>query len=281
MGGKWSRPQPRTTPLSLPAAQSEMAPILLREDRGPVAILTLNRPRQLNALSGAMIDALSAELRRLETDPRIRVVVLAGSGSAFSAGHDLKELRSLRSREEIHGIFARCCAVMLGLRRLPQPVIARIHGIATAAGCQLVAAADLAVASEKARFATSGINVGLFCSTPAVALSRDVSDKQAFEMLMTGDFIDAARAREIGLVNRVVPESELDGAIADLAGRIIAQSPLALRRGKELFYRQRGMELADAYALASEAMADNMMAEDAAEGIDAFLLKRKPVWHGR
>jgi len=234
--------------VSLPAAQSEMAPILIREDRGPVATLTLNRPRQLNALSGAMIDALSAELRRLETDPRIRVVVLAGSGSAFSAGHDLKELRSLRSREEIHGIFARCCAVMLGLRRLPQPVIARIHGIATAAGCQLVAAADLAVASEKARFATSGINVGLFCGTPSVPLTRVVSPKPA---------------------------------IADLAGRIIAQSPLALRRGKELFYRQRGMELADAYALASEAMADNMMAEDAAEGIDAFLLKRKPVWHGR
>ncbi len=256
-------------------------PRLLRSDEGGVVALTLNRPAQFNALSEAMLADLQDALDAIAADPSARVVVLGGAGKAFCAGHDLKEMRAHPDRAFQQALFDRCSRMMLTLMRMPQPVIARVHGIATAAGCQLVAACDQAVAAHTARVAVSGINVGLFCSTPSVALSRNVGRKQAFEMLVTGDFIDAQAARERGLVNRVVPAAELDAEVARLAGAIVARSPVAVRAGKAAFYRQLELGAADAYALASQVMAENMMAEDAAEGIDAFIQKRKPSWRGR
>ena len=244
-----------------------------------VLTLTLNRPQQYNALSWAMLEALREALSSAQ-DPAVRVVVLAGAGKAFCAGHDLKEMRANCTLDFQRRLFALCSEVMLSLIRLPVPVIARVHGIATAAGCQLVGMCDLAVASSQARFAVSGINVGLFCSTPSVALSRNMGRKEAFEMLVTGEFIDAEEAYRRGLVNRVVDPEALDEDVERLAAAIKAKSPVAVRMGKELFYRQLEMGIEAAYQLAGEVMACNMMAEDAAEGIDAFIEKRPPQWRG-
>jgi enoyl-CoA hydratase/carnithine racemase len=256
------------------------APPLLRQDRDAVAILTLNRPQARNALSVDLMAALVAELDAIAADPSVRVVVIGAAGPAFCAGHDLREMRANPGREFTAALFTQCSALMQRIVNLPKPVIARVHGVATAAGCQLVASCDLAVAAETARFATPGVDIGLFCSTPMVALTRNVGRKQAMEMLLTGELVSAARAREIGLVNRVVPEAELDAAVSELAGAIAAKSPLTLAIGKEAFHRQAEMPLAEAYAFAAEAMTRNMMARDAAEGIDAFLAKRSPTWTG-
>lgn len=262
-------------------AEAVAEEVLLRTDQGGLATLTLNRPRQYNALSGALLSALQRELDKIAADETIRVVVIAANGKAFCAGHDLKEMRATPNQSYYNALFDQCSRMMLTINRLPQPVIARVQGLATAAGCQLVAACDLAVAADTARFATSGINVGLFCSTPAVAVSRNLSRKQAFEMLVTGDFMDAQQARAEGLVNRVVPAEELDAAVQALADSIIAKSPVAVRTGKEMFYQQLELGLPEAYHYASEVMACNMMADDAGEGIDAFMEKRPPVWKGK
>ena len=256
-------------------------PLVLRQDQGPVARLVLNSPGNFNALSLAMIDALVAALDEIAADDNVRAVILAATGKAFSAGHDLKEMRGNHSKEFMQALFKQCGELMLSITRLPQPVIARIHGIATAAGCQLVSMCDLAVAADVAKFAVSGINVGLFCSTPAVGLARNLGRKAALEMLLTGDFIDAMEARSKGLVNRVVPLDALDAEIERLAGSILAKSAVAVKMGKGMFYKQLEMGLADAYDYASEVMACNMMSEDAGEGIDAFMQKRKPVYTGR
>jgi len=255
-------------------------PDLLRQDADGVAWLTLNRPAARNALSMGLMEALDAELVRIEADAAVKVVVIGGAGPAFCAGHDLREIRASPTRAAYEATFALCARLMLRVVRLPKPVIARVHGVATAAGCQLVASCDLAVAADTARFATPGVNIGLFCSTPMVALTRTVGRKAAMEMLLTGDLIDAARAREIGLVNRVVAEAALDTAVAALAGQIAAKSPLTLAIGKAAFYRQAEMTLDAAYAYAGEVMTRNMLARDAEEGIDAFLEKRPPVWTG-
>jgi enoyl-CoA hydratase/carnithine racemase len=254
--------------------------LLLREDRDHVAWLTMNRPAARNALSVGLMDALEGALEAVAADASVFVVVIAGAGPGFCAGHDLKEVRANPAQESHQALFAQCSRMMQAIVRLPKPVIARVHGIATAAGCQLVASCDLAVAADTARFATPGVNIGLFCSTPMVALTRAVGRKPAMEMLLTGELIDAPRAREIGLINRVVPEAELDRATAALAGQIAAKSPLTLAMGKAAFYRQAEMDLADAYAFTADVMTRNMMARDAAEGIDAFIAKRAPVWTG-
>lgn len=255
-------------------------PILLRSDEGGVARLTLNRPAQFNSLSRAMLEALIAEIDAIAADPGVRVVVLAGEGKAFCAGHDLKEMRSNRNLQFQQDLFRLCGKFMMKLTEMPQPVIARVHGIATAAGCQLVSMCDLAVAADVSRFAVSGINVGLFCATPSVGLSRNMGRKEAFEMLVTGDFIDAAEAQRRGLVNRVVPPERLDEEVGRLAASICAKSPLAIKMGKQMFYRQLEMGMDAAYQVAAETMACNMMIDDAAEGIDAFVAKRKPEWKG-
>ncbi|MDD3353666.1 enoyl-CoA hydratase [Zoogloea sp.] len=255
--------------------------MLLRQDVEGVTTLTLNRPAQFNALSMPMLETLLAELQAVAADPSVRVVVLAGAGKAFCAGHDLKEMRGNYSKGFQQALFRLCGKVMMQIVAMPQPVIARIHGIATAAGCQLVSMCDLAVASDVARFAVSGINAGLFCSTPAVGLSRNMGRKQAFEMLVTGDFIDAAEAQRRGLVNRVVPLDSLDEEVGKLAASICAKSPKAIAMGKQMFYSQLEMGLDAAYQHAAEVMACNAMCEDAAEGMDAFMQKRKPVWTGR
>jgi len=262
-------------------ALAEQEAILLRRDESGVTTLTLNRPNQFNALSVAMLETLQSELDTIAHDDTVRVVILAGAGRAFCAGHDLKEMRASPDRDSYETLFQRCSRVMLSLLRLPQPVIARVHGIATAAGCQLVATCDLAVAADSARFAVSGINVGLFCSTPAVALSRNLARKQAMGMLLTGEFVSAERAMELGLVNQTVAAGQLDEAVRALADTILAKSSLAIRLGKEMFYRQLEMGIEDAYDFAGERMACNMMAEDAGEGIDAFMEKRTPTWRGR
>jgi len=256
-------------------------PILLRQDNGGVVTLALNRPAQFNSLSQSLMSELQGELERIATDASTRVVVLAGTGKAFCAGHDLKEMRSNPAKEFQRALFGQCSKLMLTLVRMPQPVIARVHGIATAAGCQLVSMCDLAVASDNARFAVSGVNLGLFCSTPSVGLARNLGRKQAMEMLLTGDFIDAQTALTRGLVNRVVPIEQLDAEIRKLTDSILAKTPVAIKAGKQMFYRQLEMGLDQAYELASEVMACNMMAEDAQEGIDAFIAKRKPQWKGR
>jgi enoyl-CoA hydratase/carnithine racemase len=254
--------------------------VLLRHDADGVAWLTLNRPQARNALSMALMQALVEELGAIERDAAVKVVVIGGAGPGFCAGHDLRELRSNPQRSAYQATFELCSRLMMSIVRLPKPVIARVHGVATAAGCQLVASCDLAVAAETARFATPGVNIGLFCSTPMVALSRAVGRKAAMEMLLTGDLIDTRRACTLGLVNQVVPDAELDPSVAALAARIVAKSPLTLAIGKEAFYRQAEMALDDAYAYASEVMTRNMLARDAAEGIDAFLEKRQPAWTG-
>jgi enoyl-CoA hydratase/carnithine racemase len=255
-------------------------PILLRRDAGGIAWLTLNRPAARNALSMELMQALDTQLAGIAEDPAVKVVVIGGAGPAFCAGHDLREIRANPARDAYEALFALCSRLMQRIVTLPKPVIARVHGVATAAGCQLVATADLAVAADTARFATPGVNIGLFCSTPMVALSRAVGRKAAMEMLLTGDLVDAARARELGLVNRVVPEAELDTAVTALARQIADKSPLTVAIGKQAFYRQAEMDLAAAYTYAAEVMTRNMLARDAEEGIDAFLEKRPAVWTG-
>jgi len=263
------------------ARSAEPNCLLLRDDRDGVTTLSLNRPNQANALSEELIGALQAALDAVGADASVRVVVITGEGRAFSAGHDLKQMRAHPERGYYEALFGRCRRLMTTLREIPQPVIAKVQGLATAAGCQLVASCDLAVAASDARFATSGINVGLFCATPAVPLSRDVSRKRAFEMLMTGEFIDAETARDWGLVNRVVPANQLDAEVAALAREITSKSRVAVETGKRMFHRQLEMTLDEATAYAAEVMARNMLAEDAGEGIDAFLGKRAPAWKGR
>ena len=251
---------------------------VLRDDRDGVVTLRLNRPLQFNALSEAMLDALHRALSDIADDAGVRCVVLGAEGKAFCAGHDLREMRGTPELAYYQALFARCSTVMQAIQALPVPVIARVHGVATAAGCQLVGSCDLAIASDAARFAVSGINVGLFCSTPAVALSRNVSCKRAFDMLVTGRFIDAATAADWGLVNEAVPGAELDDVVARKVAEIVSKSPAAIRYGKAMFYRQRQMPLSEAYAYAGDVMARNMMEEDAGEGIDAFLEKRPARW---
>ena len=258
------------------AAESE--DILLRHDEDGICRLTLNRPQQYNALSEAMLDALQGAFEEIAEDSTVRVVIIGGEGKAFCAGHDLKEMRANPNRDYYEYLFAKCSRVMNSMQRIPQPVIARVHGIATAAGCQMVANADLAVAVEEARFATSGIGVGLFCMTPGVALSRNLGRKQAFEMLFTGEFISAGQAVEFGLINYAVAPAELDAKVAELAGAVAAKSGAAISAGKRVFYRQLEMGMEEAYAYAATEMACNMMFDDAGEGIDAFIDKRKPVW---
>ncbi|HEY8052723.1 MAG TPA: enoyl-CoA hydratase [Steroidobacteraceae bacterium] len=248
-----------------------------RDPRG-VVTLTLNRPQAFNALSSGMLAALQGELDVLQQDETVRVVVLAAAGKAFCAGHDLKEMRAQPALQYYQELFAQCSRMMLSLTRLPVPVIARVHGMATAAGCQLVAQCDLAVASSAARFAVSGVNLGLFCSTPAVPLARNVARKNAFEMLVTGEFIDAAEARARGLVNRVAEPAALDAEIEKLLGSILAKPRVAIAMGKELFYRQVELGLEAAYQAAGQTMACNMMDGAALEGVQAFIDKRAPRW---
>lgn len=254
--------------------------VLARTDAAGVATLTLNRPRQYNALSAALLDALHRELDALARDESVRVVVITGAGAAFCAGHDLKEMRSTGSQAEVERLFTHCSAMMQKLVALPQPVIAAVNGIATAAGCQLAAQCDLAIAADNARFAVSGVNLGLFCSTPAVALSRNLGRKRAAEMLFTGDFIDAATALDWGLVNRVCPAERLAESVEALAGNLKAKPRAVLALGKALFYRQLEAGLADAYADASRTISCNMLDPLAQEGVDAFLQKRPPSWKG-
>ena len=267
--------------MSAIAAEQTLEALLLRHDgENGITTLTLNRPRARNALSVALMTALQEALDAIAGDRAVKVVVIAGAGPGFCAGHDLKEIRANPGRDIYRALFEQCSRLMTTITRLPKPVIAKVHGIATAAGCQLVATCDLAVAASDARFATPGVNIGIFCSTPMVALSRAVGRKAAMEMLLTGDPVDAATARAHGLINRVVAPAALDDAVAALAGQIASKSPLILAIGKEAFYRQVEMPLDDAYAYTAQVMTENMLKRDAEEGIDAFLEKREPRWRG-
>jgi enoyl-CoA hydratase/carnithine racemase len=267
-------------------ASTPRSPILLQETVGSVAVLTLNRPEARNSLSEALIAELDDALRNFENDESVRAVVIAATGKTFSAGHDMKELTARRGdadrgRAYFAEIMSACSSMMQAIVHLPKPVVAAVQGVATAAGCQLVASCDLAVASEAATFATPGVDIGLFCSTPMVALSRNVPRKHAMEMLLTGEPISAAKARDIGLINRVVPPgTERDEAIA-LAQKVALKSAHTIKIGKTAFYRQTEMSLAGAYRYAAEVMAENMMARDAEEGIGAFLEKREPKWQDK
>ena len=256
-------------------------PLVIRKNSGSVVTLTLNSSKQFNALSVELLAAMQAELDNIAQDKTIQVLVIAANGKAFCAGHNLKEMRANPDVAFQRALFEQCSQMMLTINQMPQVVIAKVQGIATAAGCQLVAACDLAVASDNAKFATSGINVGLFCSTPAVAVSRNLSRKQAFEMLITGEFIDAHTALQQGLINRVASAEQLDQMLQSLIDAITHKSSVALKTGKTMFYKQLDMELADAYEYASEVMSCNMMADDVSEGIDAFIEKRSAIWTGR
>jgi enoyl-CoA hydratase/carnithine racemase len=258
-----------------------MTAILLEERTDRILRVILNRPEARNALSIGLMTALIEALGSAANDPETRVVVIAGAGPAFCAGHDLRELREDPRRETYQRIFALCSELMLTIVRLPKPVIAEVRGVATAAGCQLVATCDLAVAAEEARFATPGINIGLFCSTPMVALTRSIGRKAAMEMLLTGELVDAETARSLGLVNRVVQRESLREAVDNLARQIAGKSALTVKIGKEAFYRQAELGLDGAYRYAAEVMTTNMLARDAGEGIDAFLGKRAPAWQDR
>jgi len=260
---------------------SENAAILLRNDAEGISTLTLNRPLQFNALSSEMLTELQNALDDLNHDDSIRVVIIAANGRAFCAGHDLKEMRSSEDRDFHLRLFEQCAQLMITINRLAQPVIAQVDGIATAAGCQLVANCDLAMASDTSRFAVSGINLGLFCSTPAVPLSRNLSRKQAMYMLLSGDFISAEKAQQFGLINEATSSDELAQKTLELAHKIAAKSAHAIKLGKDMFYKQLPMDLSEAYAYAGERMACNMGSEDAREGIDAFIEKRKPDWKHR
>ncbi|PHQ26195.1 enoyl-CoA hydratase [Marinobacter guineae] len=257
----------------------QSGPLVQKHSENGITTLTLNQPERRNSLSMAMLEALSAELEAIAADSETRVVVLAAKGSVFCAGHDLREVRDQFDSHEFQlELFNQCSKVMQQIVNLPRPVIARVAGVATAAGCQLVASCDLAVAADTARFATPGVNIGLFCSTPMVALSRNVSRKHAMEMLLTGELISAPKAERLGLVNKVVDDQVLDETVYKLASTIADKSAHTLKIGKEAFYRQLEMPLADAYEYTSKVMAENMMADDAQEGICAFLDKRKPEW---
>lgn len=265
--------------MNAPDPKVATEPYLLESrDASGVVTLTMNRPAQFNALSVEMLTALQNAFDALAADGSARVVVLAGAGKAFCAGHDLKQMKEDASLDTYRALFTQCGKLMVTIQRLPQPVIARVHGVATAAGCQLVATCDLAVAAEGARFGVSGINVGLFCTTPGVALARNVRRKDAFEMLVTGELIDAATARERGLVNRVVPAEQVDAEIAKLAASIVAKPPVAVAMGKEMFYRQIEAGIEAAYQMAGQTMACNLLDPAAQEGLDAFVAKRKPNW---
>ncbi|WP_404361774.1 enoyl-CoA hydratase [Marinobacter sp.] len=252
--------------------------ILLREDREGAVFLTLNRPDKFNTLSEAMLAALQRELDAVAADPAVRCVVIGGNGRGFCAGHDLREMRANPAQSYYQSLFRSCSRLMQSVVVLPVPVIAKVQGMATAAGCQLVASCDLAIAGQSASFAVSGINVGLFCSTPAVALSRNISSKRAFDMLVSGHFIDADTALEWGLLSAVADDADLDAVVANKVQQILSKSPAAVRFGKSMFHPQRQMALADAYDFAGDVMAENMLSPDAEEGIDAFLAKRKPIW---
>lgn len=257
--------------------------VLVRSDREKVATLTLNRPSALNALSEELLSSLQSEFDALAVDDSVKAVIIRGSGRAFCAGHDLKQMTSARQaldggRASFTALFAKCARMMTSIRHLPQPVIAEVHGIATAAGCQLVAACDMAVSAQTARFGVNGVNIGLFCSTPMVALSRNVPFKHAFEMLTTGDLITAERAREIGLVNRVVAEDRLSDEAKNLASQVASKLASAVRVGKRAFYEQAEMSLDAAYAHTGRVITENMLHRDTAEGVAAFLEKREPEW---
>ncbi|HLL27515.1 MAG TPA: enoyl-CoA hydratase [Xanthobacteraceae bacterium] len=273
--------------MSKPArAPAAALPVLLREDRDGVATLTLNRPEQRNALCEELLDTLIATLAAIRDDRAVRAVIIAGNGPAFCAGHDLKEMTAHRNapdrgRAYFTGLFEKCAGMMQKIVHLPQPVIASVHGVATAAGCQLVASCDLVIASEAARFATPGVQIGLFCSSPMVALSRKVASNHAMEMLLTGEFVPAARAHEMGLVNRVVAPGRERAEAEKLAQAIASKSAYVQKIGKEAYYRQRDMNLAGAYKYGASVMAENMMARDAEEGILAFIEKREPKWEDR
>ncbi len=264
-------------PLSIPAAVA--TPLVTRSDKGGIATLTLNRGERFNPLSLEMIAALEVALAEVGADPAARVVVLAGTGPGFCAGHDLKEMRAHSDDQAWQTrLFEDCGRMMMKITEIPQPVIARVHGIATAAGCQLVSMCDLAVATEEARFALPGVNIGVFCSTPAVGVARNVGRKRAMELLLTGEIVDARTALSWGLVNRVVPAMDLDAEIARFTGIIVARSGAVVARGKRAFYRQIDQPIASAYAMTNEAMACSVLEPDAAEGIDAFLGKRPARW---
>lgn len=252
--------------------------VLIKKDKDGAVYLTLNRPDKFNTLSEAMLDALQGELDAIANDPAVRCVVIGATGRGFCAGHDLQEMRASPDQAYYQALFRRCSRVMQGIVALPVPVIAKVQGMATAAGCQLVASCDLAIAARSASFAVSGINVGLFCSTPAVALSRNISPKRAFDMLVSGQFIDADTALEWGLLSGVTDDADLESAVADKVEKILSKSPQAVRLGKAMFHPQRQMALSDAYDFAGHVMAENMLSPDAGEGIDAFLAKRKPIW---
>jgi enoyl-CoA hydratase/carnithine racemase len=253
-------------------------PLLLAEAADGIATLTLNRPGQFNALSGALIGELQTRLDRIAADPAVRVVVLQANGRGFCAGHDLKEIRAMGDVADVESLFAQCSRMMTSVTTLPKPVIAKVHGLATAAGCQLVASCDLAVASTAATFATPGVNIGAFCSTPSVALGRAVGRKHAMEMLLTGEPITAQRAWEIGLINRVVPPEALDAEVAALARLVASKSPSAIETGKRVFYQQLDLSLTDAYKLAGHAIACDFFTDDGREGVDAILAKRPARW---
>ena len=265
---------------------SAEAPILLRGDIDGIALLSLNRPQQRNTLSEAMLTALAGEFASIAADKNVRAVILSHNGPAFSSGHDMKEMTAHRNapdrgRAYFKALMEQCSALMMSIRKLPQPVIAAVEGVAAAAGCQLVASCDLAVASATAQFSTPGVHIGLFCSTPMVALSRNVSNKHAMEMLLTGDMMSADDAYRIGLVNRVAQAGKASEVALDLARQIATKSMLTIKLGKEAFYRQRELDLADAYKLTIDVMVDNMLAHDAEEGIGAFIDKRDPTWEDR
>ncbi len=272
--------QRRCSVMSARPHPTESTAVLLRHDQDGIATLTLNRAEARNAINRRLMTEMEAELDRIGADDAVKVVVIGATGPAFCAGHDLKEIRGNPDRPVYEALFAQCSRMMQSIVRLPKPVIARVQGAATAAGCQLVASCDLAVASATARFATPGVNIGLFCSTPMVALSRNLSRKHAMEMLLLGELIDAETAFRFGLVNRVVPPAALDETARDFALKIATKSPLTLRIGKEAFYRQIEFDLIKAYDYASTVMTENMLARDAEEGIDAFLDKRPPTWRG-
>ncbi|MDH3452565.1 MAG: enoyl-CoA hydratase [Gammaproteobacteria bacterium] len=266
--------------MQTPAANAteNLEALLLRDDDAGITTLTLNRPQQYNALSEEMLTALQSALDDIAEDRSVRVVVLGAKGKAFSAGHDLKQMRANPDKSYYQALFKQCSRMMMSIVRLPQPVVARVHGMAVAAGCQLVANCDLAIASDNAQFAVSGIDLGLFCSTPSVPLSRNLTRKRAMEMLLTGGFIDAQTAQDYGLINHAVGQEKLDDAVYELARRIASKPAEPVRLGKQLFYRQIDHTLEDAYDVAGDIMACNMMLDDASEGIDAFIEKREPVW---
>jgi enoyl-CoA hydratase/carnithine racemase len=265
----------------MPVTKENSEALIIRNDAEGISNIILNRPNAYNSLTIESMELIIEELSDISEDSSIKVIILSGAGKGFCAGHDMKDLRANPEKSFYEKTFKTSSNMMMSIINCPKPVIAKVHGIATAAGCQLVSTCDLAVADENARFATPGVNIGLFCTTPMVGLSRNVTRKHAMEMLLTGDFISAQRAYEIGLVNRIVPEAELDSAALELANKIAAKSPLTLKIGKEAFYKQLDKDMSGAYEYCSRVMVENMMARDAEEGIDAFLEKRTPVWQGK